>query len=113
MKLSEKIATCRRQRGMSQEALAEKLGVSRQAVSKWETGDAEPGLDKLRLLADAFDVTADWLLSDEEPPQAPNPPPSKRRPCPLPRQRNGWTPSPASWGGCYAATAGCTGCMWR
>ncbi len=67
MKLSEKIYTCRKRKGLSQEALAERLGVSRQAVSKWETGDAEPELAKLRALAAAFGVSADWLLSEEEP----------------------------------------------
>lgn len=67
MKLSEKIYSCRKKSGKSQEALAEQLGVSRQAVSKWETGDAEPEIGKLKLLADAFGVTVDWLLSDAEP----------------------------------------------
>ena len=67
MKLSEKIYYCRKKSGKSQEALAEQLGVSRQAVSKWETGDAEPEIGKLKLLADAFGVTVDWLLSEEEP----------------------------------------------
>lgn len=66
MNLSEKIQLCRKRAGLSQEALAERLGVSRQAVSKWETGAAEPDLSKLRQLAAAFDVTADWLLSDDD-----------------------------------------------
>ena len=42
MKLNEKIYACRRRAGLSQEALAERIGVSRQAISKWETGDASP-----------------------------------------------------------------------
>ncbi len=67
MKLSEKIYYCRRKAGKSQEALAEQLGVSRQAVSKWETGEAEPEISKLKRLAEVFDVSVDWLLSDEEP----------------------------------------------
>lgn len=67
MKLSEKIYDCRKRSGKSQEALAEQLGVSRQAVSKWETGDAVPEVTKLKALADAFGVTVDWLLSEEEP----------------------------------------------
>ncbi|MGN1345756.1 MAG: helix-turn-helix domain-containing protein [Eubacteriales bacterium] len=67
MKLNEKIYFCRRRAGLSQDALAEKIGVSRQAVSKWETGTAQPELDKLAALARTFDVTADWLLSEEEP----------------------------------------------
>ena len=64
MKLQEKILYCRKKAGLSQEALAEQLGVSRQAVSKWETGDAVPEVNKLLLLANAFGVTTDWLLSD-------------------------------------------------
>mgnify|MGYP002514904747 CR=1 FL=1 len=65
MKLSDKIWVCRKKAGLSQEALAEKIGVSRQAISKWETGDAAPEITKLPLLARTFGVTADWLLDDE------------------------------------------------
>lgn len=72
MTLSQKILYCRKKEGLSQEALAERLGVSRQAVSKWETADAVPELGKLALLAQVFHVTADWLLSEQEPePEAP------------------------------------------
>ena len=67
MKLNEKIVYCRKRAGLSQEALAEKIGVSRQAVSKWETGDAEPELNKVRPLCAVFGVSADWLLSEDEP----------------------------------------------
>ncbi len=67
MKLNEKICYCRKKAGMSQEVLAERLGVSRQAVSKWETGDATPELGKVPLLASTFNVTSDWLLSEDEP----------------------------------------------
>ena len=66
MKLSEKIYTCRKKAGLSQEALAERLGVSRQAVSKWETGESEPEIGKLKLMAETFSVSVDWLLSEEE-----------------------------------------------
>ena len=65
MKLSDKIWVCRKKAGLSQEALAEKIGVSRQAISKWETGEAAPEITKLPLLARTFQVTADWLLDDE------------------------------------------------
>lgn len=65
MKLNEKIYYLRKQKGISQEILAEKLGVSRQAVSKWETGDAVPEIGKLLSLAKLFGVTTDWLLSEE------------------------------------------------
>ena len=48
MKLYEKITLYRKKNGLSQEELAEKIGVSRQAVSKWETGDALPEITKLK-----------------------------------------------------------------
>lgn len=66
MKLSEKIYLYRKQSGKSQEQLAELMGVSRQAVSKWETGDAEPENSKLLLLAEHMGVTIDCLLCDEK-----------------------------------------------
>ncbi|MBQ7865847.1 MAG: helix-turn-helix transcriptional regulator [Clostridia bacterium] len=69
MKLNEKIYWCRKQAGLSQEALAELIGVSRQSISKWETGEASPEISKLPLLAEAFQVTTDWLLSEEGIPQ--------------------------------------------
>lgn len=66
MKLNEKIFQCRKRSGLSQEELAERVGVSRQAVSKWELGTALPELDKLKLLAKTFGVSTDWLLDDEQ-----------------------------------------------
>ena len=73
MKLSEKILYCRKKSGLSQEALAQKLDVSRQAVSKWETGEATPDLNNLALLAKEFKVTADWLISEDEPVEVTHP----------------------------------------
>ncbi len=73
MKLNEKIYDCRKKAGLSQDALAEQVGVSRQAVSKWELGTAQPELDKLVALAKVFGVTTDWLLTDENPaPEVPH-----------------------------------------
>ena len=66
MKLHEKIYSQRKLKGFSQEELAEKLGVSRQAVSKWETGEALPEITKLKGLAEVFGVTTDFLLNDNE-----------------------------------------------
>ena len=66
MSLSENIRECRRRAGLSQEALAERLGVSRQAVSKWETGESEPSLAGLCGLAETFGVTVDFLLSGQK-----------------------------------------------
>ena len=62
--LSEKIYELRRKNGLSQEQLAEKLSVSRQAVSKWESGTSTPELDKLLLLSACFNVTIDELVND-------------------------------------------------
>lgn len=67
MKIHEKIQYCRKNSGMSQEIFAEKLGVSRQSVSKWETGTAAPDLDNLVAIARLFSVTTDWLLMDDAP----------------------------------------------
>lgn len=67
MKLSEKIYFYRKKAGLSQDALAEAVGVSRQAVSKWETGDAVPETGKLLALASALGITVDELLSEDAP----------------------------------------------
>lgn len=63
--LSEKIMILRKQKGWSQEQLAEQLGVSRQAVSKWESGASVPDLDKILNLSNLFGVCTDYLLKDE------------------------------------------------
>lgn len=62
--LGETIKAHRTRCGMSQELLAEKLGVSRQAVSKWETGTAEPSTSNLLALAKAFGIPPEELLRD-------------------------------------------------
>lgn len=64
MILAEKIALLRRQTGWSQEELANQLNVSRQAVSKWESGVSIPDLDKVLKLSELFQVTTDYLLKD-------------------------------------------------
>lgn len=65
MKFYEKITLLRKQKGLTQEALAFKLGISRQAISKWETGECEPDMSKLKELAKLFDVSIDYLLFDD------------------------------------------------
>lgn len=62
--LSEKIHELRRKSGLSQEELADKLNVSRQAISKWELGSAVPTADKLVDIADFFGVSLDFLMRD-------------------------------------------------
>ena len=66
MTLGEKLKTLRASRGLSQEQLAAELNVSRQAVSKWECGDAAPDLDKLRAICAYFGVTTDHLIWENE-----------------------------------------------
>lgn len=67
MNLSDRIQYLREVRGISQEGLAEKLGVSRQAVSKWESEQSMPDLDKIISMSDYFEVTTDYLLKGIEP----------------------------------------------
>lgn len=64
MNLSEKIVMHRKSAGLSQEELAEKLNLSRQAVSRWESGTAMPDAGNILQLSKLFDVTADYLLND-------------------------------------------------
>ena len=63
--LSERIYQFRRNSGLSQEQLSEKIGVSRQAISKWESGISTPELEKLLALSECFDITIDELVKDE------------------------------------------------
>ncbi|MCD8188861.1 MAG: helix-turn-helix transcriptional regulator [Clostridiales bacterium] len=67
MNIADRIQQLRKARGISQEELAEQVGVSRQAVSKWESGQSCPELDKVVLLSDYFGVTTDYLLKGVEP----------------------------------------------
>lgn len=64
MTLREKLIVLRDKAGISQMTLAHQLGVSRQAVSRWESGDATPSMDKLKALAKIYGVSLDWLCSD-------------------------------------------------
>ena len=76
MIIGAKIAACRKRAGMSQEKLANELNISRQAVSRWESGDTTPTMDKLKTLARIYGVSLDWLCSDAadcEPPEAAKP----------------------------------------
>lgn len=66
MDFSEKLLTLRKANGLTQEQLAEKLDVSRQSVSKWESGQAAPELEKIVALSAVFDVTTDYMLKSSE-----------------------------------------------
>ncbi|MDE7085004.1 MAG: helix-turn-helix domain-containing protein [Clostridia bacterium] len=63
----ERIYNLRKKSGLSQEEFADKLGVSRQAVSKWETGQSVPDSEKAAAMAKFFGVSLDWLINGEEP----------------------------------------------
>ena len=62
--LAERIYTLRRKHGLSQEQLAEKIGVSRQSISKWESGLSTPELDKLMALSECFRISLDELTKE-------------------------------------------------
>lgn len=66
MDISEKILNLRKAHNLTQEQLAEKLNVSRQSISKWESGQSAPEVDKLTVLSDVFHVTTDYLLKPSE-----------------------------------------------
>lgn len=66
MTFGEKLLRLRREKGISQEQLAAALGVSRQAVSKWELGESLPDTEKILQLAKMFHVSTDYLLDEEK-----------------------------------------------
>ena len=71
MILADKITNLRKKAGWSQEELANQLGVSRQSVSKWESGASIPDLDKILRLSQLFEVSTDYLLRDDLEPDLP------------------------------------------
>ena len=82
MIFSDKLIALRRKAGWSQEELAERLNVSRQSVSKWESAQSMPDIDKIVQLSSLFSVTTDYLLKDgQDDPQ----PAAAETPSPLPR----------------------------
>lgn len=66
MEFGEKLQELRKQKNLTQEELAQKLYVSRTAISKWESGRGYPGIDSLKEIANFFSVSVDQLLSNEE-----------------------------------------------
>lgn len=65
MRIGEKLSFLRKQRGMTQMELAEKLDISRQAVSRWEQGISEPSTENLVSIGKLFDVTVDALVNED------------------------------------------------
>lgn len=70
MNIADRIQHLRKVKGVSQEELADKIGVSRQAVSKWESEQSIPDIDKVIIMSTYFDVTTDYLLKGIENPHA-------------------------------------------
>ncbi|MGC3792448.1 helix-turn-helix domain-containing protein, partial [Priestia aryabhattai] len=64
MTFGEKLFKLRKEKGLSQEALAEKVNTTRQAISKWENGQGFPETEKLLMLGNIFEVSIDYLLKD-------------------------------------------------
>lgn len=67
MKLEEKLISLRKAKGLSQLKLAEEIGVSRQAVSRWETGIVKPSTENLKYLGALYNVPLEYLLNDDAP----------------------------------------------
>ena len=115
MRLGETILKKRQERGLSQERLAEQVGVSRQAVSKWEVGDAIPDTDKLIPLARALGITVDELLGNFPEEESTEPPLSGEyicQPAPeaetprAPEKKPGWFATHWYWLGLIPAIWG-------
>lgn len=66
MSIAERLQELRRKSGYSQEQVAEKLGISRQAISKWESGQGNPEIDNVVKLTEIYNVSADYILLGRE-----------------------------------------------
>jgi len=67
MEFNNRLYHLRKQKGLSQEELANRLNVSRQTVSKWEIGDSTPDMEKLAAISDLFEISLDELVLGKEP----------------------------------------------
>ncbi|HRR75381.1 MAG TPA: helix-turn-helix transcriptional regulator [Ruminococcus sp.] len=75
MDFNNKLYELRKQKGLSQEELANRLNVSRQTISKWEVGDSTPDMEKLIAISDLFEISLDELVLDKAPEPASAPAP--------------------------------------
>ena len=130
MTLGQRIHELRTAAGLSQEQLAERLNVSRQAISKWELDTSAPDLDRLVLLGDLFGVSLDQLVRG---PRLTEPPPASRISASWPRKTGAtggppfwrwWAASPSCWaawplafsapcGARSSASSTCSTAIWR
>lgn len=69
IKIADRLQALRKSHSLSQDALAEKLGISRQAISKWERGESSPDTDNLIALANLYQITLDELINGEKMPE--------------------------------------------
>lgn len=97
MELKDRIAAVRRAAGLTQEQLGELVGVTRQAVSKWEAGQTVPDALTVAKLCEALHVSADYVLLGKEPEEQTAPEPEEAYVC--------WTPAPAAAGPWRAPSA--------
>ena len=91
MRLEEKLTVLRKESGYTQLDLAEKVRVSRQAISKWETGRALPSAENLKYLSELFGVSVDYLLNDD---MTEEPKPKEQEPAPEPQTKEPQTKEP-------------------
>ena len=91
MNFAEKMIELRKQQNLPQQDLADRLGVSRQAISRWETGAVQPLADSVKSLAQVFQVSTDYLLNDDlddpTPLHPPQPAPPQEEPTPTRKHR--------------------------
>lgn len=66
MKIEDKLLKLRKEKWLSQEEVADRLKVSRQTISKWETGQSSPDFDKIVPICELFEISCDELLVDKE-----------------------------------------------
>ena len=91
MRLEEKLTVLRKESGYTQLDLAEKVRVSRQAISKWETGRALPSAENLKYLSELFGVSVDYLLNDD---MTEEPKPKEQEPALEPQTKEPQTKEP-------------------
>ena len=103
MTFGEKLQRLRAREGLSQDALAELLNVSRQAVSRWERDGTMPETEKVIRISGCFHVTTDYLLKGG-PERFPHPP------VPCPTQARYGIRMASCWGGCWRPGAVCFSC---
>lgn len=99
MTMGEKILNMRKARGWSQEDLADRIGVTRQAVSRWESNNAKPDADKIIAVCEIFGVSADYLLREQCAGESVQNKPAAKQTTALGDAVRGMTLR--QWGGCF------------